>query len=71
MALLYCVGLPLFALKILHTRKVSIQKVQEAEKSVASHVKTPKKAKTGIRSRSIKISGIFELDPLLGGISPL
>jgi hypothetical protein len=55
MALLYCVGLPSFALHMLKARKQSIQKLQKAEHARALAT----------------ISDMKEMDPLLSGLSPL
>jgi hypothetical protein len=55
MALLYCVGLPLFALQLLKARKQSIQKLQKAEHARALAT----------------ISDMKETDPILSGLSPL
>jgi hypothetical protein len=55
MALLYCVGLPLFAFQMLKARKQSIQKLQKAEYARALAT----------------VSDMKEIDPLLSGLSPL
>jgi hypothetical protein len=56
MALLYCVGLPLFALQMLKARKQSIQNLQKAEQA---------------GRQVVSISKMKALDPLLSGLSPL
>jgi hypothetical protein len=60
MAVLYCVALPAFALRVLNSRKLNIRKLQSAEKISV-------KAQHSLGS----VAAIKDADPLLGGLSPL
>jgi hypothetical protein len=67
MALLYCVGLPLFALQILNTRKLGIQNLQEAESIAVKSKHRDIQSKRAVAS----IVAIKKTDPRLVGLSPL